>query len=664
MIEKSAEHLINDNMMSFSAYVLTQRALPDIRDGLKPVQRRILYSMKLSNTTNFTKSATVTGRVFALHPHGDTYSSIVNLVQKDRQNVPFLVGKGSWGQFTSKTHVPAASRYTEVKLGQPSLEAMKELKHNAIDMIPNHDGTIMVPEALPVTYPTILTNALSGIGVGYSSDTISYNLNDLRSSIEKILNNEEVSYKDMLPDFPTGGMIINDDKNNKEIENVFNHGKGSFVVRAKAKIEGNKIIVYELPYGVKREQIIQKIESFAKQKKLDEVKDVRDGTSYTGMKIIITVKNNFNVEEVLEKLYILTPMESKINANMNILVEGYPKVLGTKDILDYWIKWRKDIIKKTLINKYNNLKSELHLLHALKKILINIDEVIKIIRFSEDALIIDNLKKEFNLDDKQAEYISVIKLRDINKEKIEQKIKNIEDMEQEVEALGKNIKNNDFINKELLDRMDDSINKIDVNNRRTDYKKISSKKIDLIENIQEDKNKKENYDVFVLVTKNGFVFKDKLQNKDKNIREKMLSNDQTESIYGLKNKDSVYCFAEDSKVIRVKLDDIKDGSAAYVDNFIASFVDEDNEQLLIFDDGQAVAIPNRSFITNKYELENAYYNEQIIFVDTIKENENKEITLTDGEKEIKVGYNDVSKKQSRISKGSNKLRSNNKITIK
>ena len=664
MIEKSAEHLINDNMMSFSAYVLTQRALPDIRDGLKPVQRRILYSMKLSNTTNFTKSATVTGRVFALHPHGDTYSSIVNLVQKDRQNVPFLVGKGSWGQFTSKTHVPAASRYTEVKLGQPSLEAMKELKHNAIDMIPNHDGTIMVPEALPVTYPTILTNALSGIGVGYSSDTISYNLNDLRSSIEKILNNEEVSYKDMLPDFPTGGMIINDDKNNKEIENVFNHGKGSFVVRAKAKIEGNKIIVYELPYGVKREQIIQKIESFAKQKKLDEVKDVRDGTSYTGMKIIITVKNNFNVEEVLEKLYILTPMESKINANMNILVEGYPKVLGTKDILDYWIKWRKDIIKKTLINKYNNLKSELHLLHALKKILINIDEVIKIIRFSEDALIIDNLKKEFNLDDKQAEYISVIKLRDINKEKIEQKIKNIEDMEQEVEALGKNIKNNDFINKELLDRMDDSINKIDVNNRRTDYKKISSKKIDLIENIQEDKNKKENYDVFVLVTKNGFVFKDKLQNKDKNIREKMLSNDQTESIYGLKNKDSVYCFAEDSKVIRVKLDDIKDGSAAYVDNFIASFVDEDNEQLLIFDDGQAVAIPNKSFITNKYELENAYYNEQIIFVDTIKENENKEITLTDGEKEIKVGYNDVSKKQSRISKGSNKLRSNNKITIK
>lgn len=664
MIEKSAEHLINDNMMSFSAYVLTQRALPDIRDGLKPVQRRILYSMKLSNTTNFTKSATVTGRVFALHPHGDTYSSIVNLVQKDRQNVPFLVGKGSWGQFTSKTHVPAASRYTEVKLGQPSLEAMKELKHNAIDMIPNHDGTIMVPEVLPVTYPTILTNALSGIGVGYSSDTISYNLNDLRSSIEKILNNEEVSYKDMLPDFPTGGMIINDDKNNKEIENIFNHGKGSFVVRAKAKIEGNKIIVYELPYGVKREQIIQKIENFAKQKKLDEIKDVRDGTSYTGMKIIITVKNNFNVEEALEKLYILTPMESKINANMNILVEGYPKVLGTKDILEYWIKWRKDIIKKTLINKYDNLKSELHLLHALKKILINIDEVIKIIRFSEDALIIDNLKKEFNLDDKQAEYISVIKLRDINKEKIEQKIKNIEDMEQEVEALGKNIKNNDFINKELLDRMDDSINKIDVNNRKTDYKKISSKKIDLIENIHEDKSKKENYDVFVLVTKNGFVFKDKLQNKDKNIREKMLSNDQTESIYGLKNKDSVYCFAEDSKVIRVKLDDIKDGSAAYVDNFIASFVDGDNEQLLIFDDGQAVAIPNRSFITNKYELENAYYNEQIIFVDTIKENENKEITLTDGEKEIKIEYNDVSKKQSRVSKGSNKLKSNNKITIK
>ena len=255
-------------MMSYSSYVLTQRALPDYRDGLKPVARRIIYSMLINNFKNFTKSATVEGKIFQLHPHGSTYGAIVNLTQKDRQNIPFLEGKGSWGQFTSNRQGAAASRYTEVKLGIPALEMTKEIKNDAVDMIPNYDGTIDVPEVLPVTWPVILTNHSSGIGVGFSSDTVSYNAADLRKVIENILNKKTILFKDLLiPDFSTGGIILDNEKNREQLDSVYKTGLGSFTMRAKAKIEDDKIIVYELPFGVKREQIISKIVQLSKQKK-------------------------------------------------------------------------------------------------------------------------------------------------------------------------------------------------------------------------------------------------------------------------------------------------------------------------------------------------------------------------------------------------------------
>lgn len=676
--EKLVEDVINDNMLSYSSYVLTQRALPDLRDGLKPVARRILYSMRLNGVTKLTKSATVTGKIFELHPHGDTYSSVVNLVQKDRQNIPLLEGKGSWGQYTSNKHVAAASRYTEVKLGIPALEIMKELKDNPVNMIPNYDGTIDMPEVLPVTYPLILTNASSGIGVGFASSTISYNIHDLRQVVANILDKKTILFKDLIPDFTTGGVIMNTEKNNSELENIFKNGSGSFTMRAKAEIKDNKIIVYELPYGVRREQIIDRIIKLAKEKKLNEVSDVRDGTSFTGMKIVITLKNNVDAKLALEKLFLLTPMQANVSANMNILDEGYPKVMGTEQVLNKWIVWRKQVIKNTLLNKLDNYEKELHLLLALKKILIDIDKAIEIIRFSEDSEIFNNLMKEFDIDQIQAEYISNIKLRNINKNNIEKQISKIENLEDKVKTLSNNIEDDKYINTVLLERMDQTIKNIGDKPRRTHFEDVKENTAEVIELAAAKIKEEENYDVVAVVTENGYVFKNKASNDVNRDVEKLkgliLGDDKIERVYELTNEESIFAVLENFEIGQVKMKDLDDNNGVYIQTyleagaFIKSFSNKPGHILFIFDDGQAVKIEKDSYITNRKVLKNGYYKKaNIILVEDLEEgSEAIQIELNNGKKSIQLSSDEVSIKKHRISSGSNQLkpRNNGKITCK
>ena len=652
MQTKLAQDLINDNMMSYSSYVLTQRALPDYRDGLKPVARRIIYSMVLNNFKNFTKSATVEGKIFQLHPHGSTYGAIVNLTQKDRQNIPFLEGKGSWGQFTSNRQGAAASRYTEVKLGVPALEMTKEIKNDAVDMIPNYDGTIDVPEALPVTWPVILTNHSSGIGVGFSSDTVSYNAIDLRNVIENILNKKTILFKDILvPDFSTGGIILDNEKNREQLNSIYKTGLGSFTMRAKAKIEDDKIIVYELPFGVKREQIISKIVQLSKQKKLNEVKDIRDGTSFKGMKIVITLKNNVNKDQTLEKLFQLTPMQSQVSVNMNILHGGYPKVMGVEYILNEWIEWRKQTIVRVLNKKLLETKKELHLLKGLEKILINIDDVIKIIRFSKDDEIEKELMKAFKIDMVQAQYISEIKLRNINSEKITKQTQKIRKLEDEYNELDKNVKDEKFINDYLLKTMDESLSKFNNIKRKTEFIEVNENRSKIVfKNIKEQ----DDYLASVLITKQGYIFK--MRNKSSSdvntLSSKLLPNDEVESFYEIKNSESLYVFLTNSKVGRIKIDQLSEDGfiPTYLEieeNFIFSFKNDNNELIFIFEDGKAVTIPKSSFVSNRNVLSNAYYNKKIVYINN-KSDAPKTFKILDKD----VNVNSISSKKSRLSKGS------------
>ena len=651
---KLAQDVINDNMLQYSAYVLTQRALPDYRDGLKPVHRRIIYSMVLNNIKNFTKSATVVGKIFELHAHGDSYGSVVNLVQKDRQTIPFLEGKGSWGQFTSNRHDAAASRYTEVKLGLPAIEITKDVKNKAINMVPNYDGTILVPEVLPTTWPTILTNHSSGIGVGFSSDTVAYNAYDLLEAVKNIVNKKSILFNDLIPDFATGGIILDNDSNNEQLKKIFDEGTGSFMMRAKVDIQDNKLIVNELPFGVKREHVIDKVVQLSKQKKLNEVKDIRDGTSFKGMKIVITLKNNVNADIALEKLYQLTPLQSKVSVNMNILHNGYPKVMGVNEVLHEWVEWRKTIIVNILNNKLNNMSSELHILKGLEKILLNIDDVIDIIRKSEEDDIENNLINKFGIDQTQAEYIGNMKLRNINSDKIEKQIRNIKSLEREFNELSKNIKNDNFINKYLVESMKESLDKFGDLSRKTEFKKINQAKVKkAIKKIEIENN----YDVTLLITKQGYIFKTKQKNVDNDIKqltEKILPNDEVEKVYtDLTNDDEFFAFLSDQKIGRIKISDIKENafipSHLKTDStYLYSFTNGNDALALVFEDNKVVAIEKSSFVSNRNILQNAYYDSKIIYINDL--NDVKDSTFKYGRKSFK--FNDISIKKSRLSRGS------------
>ncbi|MEK5205208.1 DNA topoisomerase (ATP-hydrolyzing) subunit A [Bacillus sp. FSL R10-2789] len=423
------EYIVRDNMMNYSAYVLLDRALPDVRDGLKPVHRRVLYSMLLQKAYRLTKSANIAGAVMKLHPHGSAYGSMVGMVQKDRHSVPMLEGKGNFGQYTSRDLAPAADRYSEVKLSDIAVDMMQNFDKNLVDFVDNYDGTMKMPEVLPVKFPAILAYAQSGIGVGFSSSSPSFNMVEICDSVDKYVMTGEKTI--LIPDFATGGSIVNE----PEIFNQINQsGRGTVKLRGKAEIDGNEILITEIPYSTTREAIIEKVVELAKSGKLKEVSDVKDLTGLKGMLISVTTRRGTDMDLLLEKLYRFTPLQSTFSANMNILVEDLPRVLGVWDIVDKWLLWRRDCIKRGLAYDIKKMTKKLHILRGLERVLVDIDKAIEIIRFSKEEMIDHALQVHFNIDEEQAKEIANMKLRNINKEYILKRIKEIDKLEETINS--------------------------------------------------------------------------------------------------------------------------------------------------------------------------------------------------------------------------------------
>jgi DNA gyrase subunit A len=345
-----------------------------------------------------------------IHPHSDSYPTIVNMVQVDRNTIPLLEGKGNFGQYTSRDLAPAASRYSEIKLAQISIDMMKNFEKGLVNFIDNYDGTIKIPEVLPVKFPTILTYAQSGIGVGFSSSIPSFNLIEICEAMIHYIKTGE--YSILIPDFATGGYILNDAA---AFEQINKSGTGSIKIRGKAHIEGNEIIITEIPYGATRENIIEKIVELAGSK-LKEVVNVIDETGLKGMAISIDAKKGTDMNLLLEKLYMFTPLQSNFSCNMNILINDLPKVLGVHEIIENWLKWRNECIKKELEYDIAKIKEKLHILEGYQKILTDIDAAIDIIRKTNEKVINAKLMKYFNIDFNQAHEIINMKLIDLNKD--------------------------------------------------------------------------------------------------------------------------------------------------------------------------------------------------------------------------------------------------------
>lgn len=447
-----AEELLTDAKMSYSKYIIEERFLCDYRDGLKPVHRRILWAMKKSNATNLTKCNTVSGNVMKYHPHGDCYDTMVNLTQNDKQLIPLIIGKGNFGQNTSRDIQYGASRYTECKLSPIALDMLRDVDKHMVNMVYNYDSTQQLPEVLPVRFPAILTYANSGIGVGMSSSSASFNLGELCDVIIKYIQTGEKNA--LFPDFATGGYLLIDVN---EIRNINVDGIGTVTLRAKCNVVDNVIQITEIPYGKTREVIIDRITKLMQQGKLQDIDTVKDLTGLKGMNIEIVVKRSRKsaIPNLLQELYRDTPLQATYPVNMRMLVDGLPVVIGVWKTIEKWLDWRVGCIISGIQYELSQLSIKLNILEGFVKIIDVIDEIIDCIKDSTDEQVTPNLMNKFNLNLEQAEYIGNMKLRNLNKEYLKNKITEYKTVENKIQELNKVKNSNDLINELIIQDMRD-----------------------------------------------------------------------------------------------------------------------------------------------------------------------------------------------------------------
>lgn len=441
--EQAITETLETNYMPYAMSVIISRAIPEI-DGLKPAHRKLLYTMYKMGLLGgkFTKSANVVGATMKLNPHGDAaiYETMVRLTRGNEALLhPLVESQGNFGKAYSRDMAYAAPRYTEVRLEPICAELFGDINKNTVKFVDNYDGELKEPTLLPAAFPSILVNPNQGIAVGMASNICSFNLREVCDATIAYMKDEEADLLDIMPapDFSLGAEII---YNRDEMRSIYETGRGSFKMRAKYTYDksNNCIDITEIPYTTTCEAIIGKIMELLKANKLREISDARDETGLSGFKLTLDLKRGTDPDELMLKLYKLTPLEDSFACNFNILIDAVPRVMGIKKILDEWIKFRMDCIRNGIKYDIDQKSRRLHLLMGLKKILLDIDKAISIIRHTElDSEVIPNLMAGFEIDEIQAEYISEIKLRNLNKEYILKNVDNIEKLVKEIEELNK-----------------------------------------------------------------------------------------------------------------------------------------------------------------------------------------------------------------------------------
>ena len=553
---------LDEAMMEYSAYVLLHRALPLLTDGLKPSYRRILYTMLKNDTTSFTKSATVEGKVMEIHPHSGTYPTIVNMTQKDTNNVTWITGKGSFAYHTSRDMQPASSRYTEIKLSPYAVDMMKNLKKDIVQMNPTFDGTSLEPLELPVQHPQILTISQQGLGVGFSTNIASFNLTEVcQATIDYI---EKRDIPTLIPDLATGGFIIDDPKQFLLINET---GKGTFKIRARYEVDGQYILIKEIPFTTTREEIIDKIIELVKVGKLKDVVDIKDTTDINGMEIEIKIKKNANANSVMSLLYNITPLESSFPVNMTILDDNRPKVLGVKQIIPKWVDWRRSCLKRWLTFEVKEKQDKLHVLKGLEKCLLDINKAVDIIRNSDEDKVIDELCKFFSIDVIQAEEVASMKLREINKDKIIKKIRFIETLEKEIADIQETINSTEKLNLLIIEGLEETKKKYG-HKRRSEVIKDSTVSADTFI---------EDYNCHILITEQGYI-KKTLKHSDS---QKLKDGDYITQHLNATNKDKLLLFTDKANCYYLNVYDLQTCQPSALGTFLPTLLNLEKDECIV-----------------------------------------------------------------------------------
>ena len=465
VVEQPITDTLETNYMPYAMSVIVSRAIPEI-DGFKPSHRKLLYTMyKMGLMTGArTKSANIVGQTMRLNPHGDAaiYDTMVRLSRGyGALLTPFVDSKGNFGKSYSRDMSCAAPRYTEAKLTPICAELFRDIDSDTVDFVDNYDNTMKEPALLPTTFPNILVSANSGIAVGMASQFCGFNLKEVCDTTIAYLKNPDCDLTETLlaPDFPTGGELICDPA---ALRDIYDTGRGSVRVRAKyryVKAE-NLIEIYEIPYSTTVEAILDKVAELIKAGKAKEIADMRDETDLSGLKLTIDLKRGTDPDKLMAKLYKQTPLEDSFACNFNVLIAGSPQVLGVRQILEEWTAWRTESVRRRVYFVLKKKQDKLHLLKGLKRILLDIDKAIKIIRETEEeAEVIPNLMIGFGIDQVQAEFVAEIKLRNINKEYILKRTQETDALRDEIDDLEDVLNSSKRVKKIIVEELEQAAKK-------------------------------------------------------------------------------------------------------------------------------------------------------------------------------------------------------------
>ena len=579
-IEQKIVDTLKVNYMPYAMSVIVSRAIPEI-DGLKPSHRKLLYTMYKMGLLKGqkTKSANVVGQTMKLNPHGDMaiYETLVRLTTGNMALLhPLVESKGNFGRVYSRDMKFAAPRYTEVKLATVSEELFRDIDKDTVDFADNYDGTMKEPVLLPSAFPNILVNPNQGIAVGMASNICSFNLREICKAAIAYIKYDDIDLMKYLkaPDFSTGGQLI---LNEQEMRKIYETGRGSFKIRAKYRYDKKNscIEVYEIPYTTTTEAIIEAVASIIKTGKMKDITDIRDETDLEGLKITIDIKKNSDPDDIMNKLFKLTPLQDSFGCNFNILIGQKPMVLGIREILDYWIQFRMECIRRKSEFDIKKKSETLHLLTGLSKILLDIDKALKIIRNTEqDSQVVPNLMKGFGIDKVQAEFIAEIKLRNLNKEYILRQTADIEKLKNEIEDL-KDIVARDARVLEIICSQLEEISRKYGQDRKTEI--ISEEHI---EEVTPD-NFIEDYNVRIFLTDQGYIKKIPLISLRSAGEHKLKDDDFIIQEAETRNKAELLLFSNKCVVYKAKIYEFPDSKASQLGDYLINILDlEPGEKII------------------------------------------------------------------------------------
>ena len=653
VMEQPITQTLESNYMPYAMSTNVSRAFPEI-DGFKPSHRKLLYTMYKMGLLNGArqKSANIVGQTMKLNPHGDAaiYETMVRLATGNEALLaPFVESKGNFGKYYSGDLSYAASRYTEAKLSPICAEIFKDIDKDPVDFMDSYDGAMKEPRLLPTTFPNILVSANKGIGVAMASDICGFNLNEVCTATMHFLDDPDCDLFEYMPapDFSTGGEII---YRREEMERIYNTGTGGFQIRSRWRyLPDERIIeVYEIPYTTKTDIIIERIVKLSKEGKVREIADIRDETDLSGLRIAIDIKRGVDPEQLMAKLFRSTTLQDTFSCNFNVLVDGYPRVMGVRQILAEWVAWRMESTRRRITFDLQKKSDRLHLLHGLEAILLDIDKAIAIIRGTKlEVDVVPNLMEGFGIDQVQAEFVAEIKLRNINEEYILNRTRDIAKLTDDIAELTATLASEKKIKKVIRDELA-QVNKKHVMPRKTGLVSPA----DVVEvNLEPEV---EEYPVTIMLSRQGYLKKmtDRVLRKAATLKYK--DGDEPFIEFPSSNTHELLVFTDQCQVYKCKVAAFEDTKSAQLGSFLATDLemapdesvtwvidpgDYSADVLFVFENGRAarVALSGYATKTNRKKLKNAIYGGSKLLYATVLE-EDRDVALVSSDYRL-VNFN-------------------------